>query len=487
MSNFRIYNETLNPDLWGSNQNLDPKVRMNLLQMAYDFYEKTKFPAPVLDVYLMGSLSNYNWTADSDIDVHVIIDYSKLQMPTETANKAIKTAGAQWNAEHEITIKGFKVEMNIQNFAEQKPYVTGIYSLVKGQWIRKPFKMPIHIDRNVLRFQYWAMKNYVQTALDSGDREQMKASKKYLDAYRQYGLDTYGELSYENIIFKILRARGIIKKLKDFITSVYDQEMTVNEMDYIGSTLWSQVGVPVPDALGTQHDAHGMVSGVNSQNWRYLDRKNKVIWNTKPTKEDIASVTQFLSLRGIVDPVHKIMHKESALGGTIDETNYLGIGLFDYWMSPDFELHRVKSHLAWAIDYLDSKNIKHASMKGMGMKVAGGVSAYDIMYKLGWVRIIISNSSQVVYYEPLNISSKKIKEVKDIGIEHGAKYISVTDSGKYKNIDEINVTEVGEKNIDQTLPNKGYGGEQQKPSNLSEGIDDVYIGYVDTNGVYIDA
>jgi hypothetical protein len=178
----------------------------------------------------MGSISNYNWTTDSDVDVHVIIDYSKLQMPPETAIKAVKTAGAQWNLEHEVTVKGFKVEMNLQNFAEQKPYVTGIYSIVKDQWIRKPFKMPIRIDRNVLRFQYEAMKKYVQTALDSGDREQMKSAKKYLDAFRQYGLDTYGELSYENIIFKILRARGIIKKLKDSITAVYDKAMTVNEV-----------------------------------------------------------------------------------------------------------------------------------------------------------------------------------------------------------------------------------------------------------------
>jgi hypothetical protein len=198
--------------------------------MAYDFYEKTKFPAPIIDVYLMGSISNYNWTLDSDVDVHVIIDYSKLQMPPETANKAVKTAGAQWNSEHNVIIKGHKVEMNLQNFAEQKPYVTGIYSLVKDQWVRKPFKMPLKIDKNVLRFQYGIMKRYVQNALASRNREQMKAAKKYLDAYRQYGLDTYGELSYENIIFKILRARGLIKQLKDSITAVYDQEMTVAEV-----------------------------------------------------------------------------------------------------------------------------------------------------------------------------------------------------------------------------------------------------------------
>ena len=229
MANFRIYNDTLCPDLWDSAQHLDPEVRVNLLRMAYDFYEKTKLPAPIIDVYLMGSIANYNWTADSDADVHVIIDYNKLQMPKETGNKTVKNAGAQWNQEHEIFVKGHKVEMNIQNSAEEKPYVTGIYSLVKDQWIRKPVKVMLQLDRNVIQTQYKSMKAYLENAMRSGDREQMKAAKKYMDAYRQYGLDTYGELSYENVVFKILRARGIIKQLKDGITAVYDQEMTVDE------------------------------------------------------------------------------------------------------------------------------------------------------------------------------------------------------------------------------------------------------------------
>lgn len=230
MSNFRIYNDALCPDLWDSAMHLDPKIRINLLRMAYDFYEKTKFPAPIMDVYLMGSGANYNWTPDSDVDVHVIIDYSKLQMPPETANKTVKTAGAQWNSEHNIFIKGHKVEMNLQNAAEQKPYVTGIYSLVNDQWIRRPSKLSVQISKPTLKFQYEMMKQYIQNCIRSRDQEKMKSAKKYLDSYRQYGLDTYGELSYENIIYKMLRAKGIVKQLKDSIIVVYDREMTVDEV-----------------------------------------------------------------------------------------------------------------------------------------------------------------------------------------------------------------------------------------------------------------
>jgi hypothetical protein len=217
--------------------------------MAYDFYEKTNLPAPIVDVFLMGSIANYNWTADSDVDVHVIIDYKKLQMPEETANKTVKTAGAQWNQEHNVLIKGHKVEMNLQDSSEPKPYVTGIYSLVKDQWVRHPVKILPQIDRNVIKVQHKSMEAYIQNAIRSGDREQMKAAKKYLDAYRQYGLDTYGELSYENIIFKILRAKGIIKQLKDGITAVYDREMSVAEAgeNDISQTLPNLTPSDVPD------------------------------------------------------------------------------------------------------------------------------------------------------------------------------------------------------------------------------------------------
>jgi len=229
-ANFRIYNDTLCPAMWSQDMRLDPQVRASLLQMAQDFYEKTGFKAPILDIYLMGSIANYNWTVDSDADVHVIIDYNQLQMPPETATEVIKTAGAKWNAEHNATVKGHKVELNIQNVREVKPHVTGIYSLVKDAWIRVPQHQQRRFDTATIQAVYKDMKQYLESALNSGDRETMKQAKKYLDAFRQYGLDTAGELSVENIVFKIIRSKGLIKALKDAITATYDKEMSVKEV-----------------------------------------------------------------------------------------------------------------------------------------------------------------------------------------------------------------------------------------------------------------
>jgi hypothetical protein len=319
-SAFRIYNKTLCPDLWDSYQHLDPRVRVNLLRIAYDFYKKTKFSAPIVDVWLMGSIANYNWTPESDVDVHIIIDFSALKMPPETASKVAKSAGASWNKEHNITVKGHKVELNIQSAKAEKPYVTGIYSLVKDEWIKRPCPINPNINKPLIQQKYSEMKKYVGFAIQSGNREEMKKAKDYLDDYRQYGLDTGGELSVENIVYKILRYKGLVKLLKDTITKTYDKEMTVTEADkpitnvhdYIGGVVQGEVRaerVPPGKVKFYMHrDFPGLYSGQNNTNWRYKSDKKQVLWNLQPTEEDKEKVNVFLAKRGIINPTHKNMY-----------------------------------------------------------------------------------------------------------------------------------------------------------------------------------
>lgn len=320
LNEFRVYNQSLCPDLWDEYQHLDPRVRVNLLRLAYDFYKKTKFVAPIVDVWLMGSIANYNWTPESDVDVHILIDFSQLKMPPETASKVAKSAGASWNQEHNVMAKNHKVEINIQSVKAEKPYVMGIYSLVKDEWVRKPCQVNPQINKSLIQQKYSEMKKCIDAALQSEDREKMKEVKDYLDDYRQYGLDHGGELSTENIVYKILRSKGLVKTLKDTITQTYDREMTVAEVDkstpvasdYIGGIIQGEVrGEPVEvgKALSYMHSEFpGIYSGQNNTNWRYLSAKNQILWNLEPDPEDKPRVEDFLAKRGIVKPSHKAMY-----------------------------------------------------------------------------------------------------------------------------------------------------------------------------------
>lgn len=229
INEFRVYNNELCSDLWDENQMLYSTIRDTLLKTAYEFYETSKLPAPIVDVYLMGSIANFNWTPNSDADIHILIDYNQLQMPDETAKKVVKTISSQWNTEHDIVVKNHKIEINFQSSAEEKPHVTGIYSLVKNQWIRKPSKININIDKTQIQAKYKEFKTLIQSVIDAGNIDKMKEVKEYLDTFRQSGLDNKGELSNENIVFKLLRSKGLLKRLKEAIVDTYDNNMSIKE------------------------------------------------------------------------------------------------------------------------------------------------------------------------------------------------------------------------------------------------------------------
>lgn len=316
---FRIYNDTLCPALWDESLQLDPAARSGLLKVAEDFYEKTGFKAPIIDIYLMGSIANYNWTVDSDADVHVIIDYNQLQIPPETTKEIVKTVASQWNSEHEVTVKGHKVELNIQNVKEQKPHVTGIYSLKSGQWVRQPVHRDVNINKMLVQVKYKEMKKYVEAVIRSGDRDAMKKAKKYIDAFRQYGLDTVGELSVENVVFKALRSKGLLTQLKDSIVQVYDKETSVTESGHGSLIYFTGVVDDKGSVNAIRHDqekagkSHRLFGFPNHHGrWRYIPKYNRVDWTDTPDEDKMNAVDGYLAKQSIIPTKHM-----SYIGGWI--------------------------------------------------------------------------------------------------------------------------------------------------------------------------
>lgn len=315
-ASYRVYNKSLCPELWDQSKHLNEEVRVNLLKLAHDFYEKTEFKSPIIDIYLMGSSANYNWTPDSDADVHILIDFNQLQMPIETAKNSIKLAGSQWNLEHNITVKGHKVELNIQSVSDEKPHVTGIYSLIKNQWVREPSRLDVNIDKAAIQVKYKAMYQYVTSIIQSGSREKMKGAKTYLDTFRQYGLDNQGELSVENIVYKILRARGVIKRLKDAIVSTYDQQMTVKEKIREGYG----AGIPEEDRLHIK----GSRWQIRSKDAPKTPKMSMEEFNNKVINETLKQLFESPKLlQETMDVMVKGFNYERELNRLDELTNYL--------------------------------------------------------------------------------------------------------------------------------------------------------------------
>ena len=133
---FRIKDE-LNPKIW-TDFEINSEVREDLLKIAQDFYGSTDLQADVDDIILTGSLSNYNWSEKySDYDLHILIDFSQVNESVELVKKYADSVKKIWNDEHDITIKGYEVEVYIQDVSE--PHTsTGVFSLLNNKWKVKP-------------------------------------------------------------------------------------------------------------------------------------------------------------------------------------------------------------------------------------------------------------------------------------------------------------------------------------------------------------
>jgi len=134
-SHFQIHTK-LNPTLW-ENGILKPDVAKRLLTIANDFLEYVGIPLKIQDIVITGSMANFNYTKYSDIDLHIILDFSLVNQNLDLVSEFLLAKRSLWNDKHKIMIGEHEVEVYPENAGEVH-HSTGIYSLIQNDWIRKP-------------------------------------------------------------------------------------------------------------------------------------------------------------------------------------------------------------------------------------------------------------------------------------------------------------------------------------------------------------
>jgi len=233
--------DELCPKVWDG-EKLNPDVRKALLKNALAFIkflemEDVKFK----DVILTGSLANYNWTENSDLDVHLLLDFSQLGEDEEFLDDYFRTKKALWGERMPIKVKGHDVEMYVQNINE--PHTsTGVYSIKNDKWLTKPIKEMVAIDINNVKQKA----NHIANMVDEieqyeDDGEKAEVIEKFMDKLRDYrkaGLEDGGEFSTENLVFKGLRHSGYLEKLADMKKEAMTKELSLeNNSMYTGGTM----------------------------------------------------------------------------------------------------------------------------------------------------------------------------------------------------------------------------------------------------------
>ena len=230
VKSFRLKDD-LNPKLW-TDFEINEEVKEDLLKIASDFYSSTDLNADVKDIVLTGSLANYNWSEKySDYDLHILINFKDVDDNVELVKKFVDSAKNIWNKDHDIRIKGYEVEVYIQDISEPHKS-TGIFSLLKDKWIVRPEKVDIEPDEDMIKEKAKSIMMAIDDIEDEVDEDKYEAFIEKIDKvwnkvkdYRKSGLDSEGgEFSTGNFVFKLLRRNGYISKIMSLKKESYDKQ-----------------------------------------------------------------------------------------------------------------------------------------------------------------------------------------------------------------------------------------------------------------------
>jgi len=234
-SSFKIH-DTLNPKVWVDDNTIDPEVQKALIRIADDYFKALELDPDIqiLDITLTGSLANYNWSRFSDADLHIIFDANQLGDDKDMIKDLLDVKTRAWNLKHDIKVKGFDVELYLQP-EDQPHHSTGVYSLMNSEWVTKSEKVDSTLDKECIAKKYnnvVKLVSDIEKEYEAGDYDEVILKvdrlKDKIKKMRQSGLDTGGEFSCENIVFKLLRRNDIIEKLNDLNTNSYDKSVTID-------------------------------------------------------------------------------------------------------------------------------------------------------------------------------------------------------------------------------------------------------------------
>jgi predicted nucleotidyltransferase len=230
--------KTLNRKLFTTEDILKETVRKKMLEIVNEFVtnlQEQNIEIKIDDVLLVGSNANYNYTKDSDIDLHIIANTKKIKYEDDVANALYSAYRTLFNKNLDINIYNIPLELYIET--ENTPRNSnGVYSIKKDKWVKKPVHEEIpDYDKTALNklVAKWEIK--CQDTLDLVKADKLKDEKRVVklleDIYeklRKTGI-ARSEYAIENLAFKELRNKGYLDKLKSAKHELISKRLSLEE------------------------------------------------------------------------------------------------------------------------------------------------------------------------------------------------------------------------------------------------------------------
>ena len=232
-SGLLVPKDTLYPKFWKNNK-LNPIVARKLMQIADDVIKSLDIAEHVEGIIITGSIASYNWHEMSDIDLHIMLDFDKIDKNFDLVKKMLDQTRINWNKKHNILIDGKEVELYFQHYTEPHE-ANGIWSLEVEKWLAMPVNLNPEIDILTTEKKAEAIARQIEHLFEMFQDEKFKEVYEYADKVkvkisrmRQMGLSGQGIYSPENLAFKMLRNAGYLEKLSALKIEAYDRMMSVS-------------------------------------------------------------------------------------------------------------------------------------------------------------------------------------------------------------------------------------------------------------------
>lgn len=219
---------------------LKPEVREKAEEIINEFLKilaEDEVKLIVRDVILTGSNASYNYTKDSDIDLHIIAETESFEESADVYAKLYRAYGRIFGNKFEISFYGIPVEIYVET--EANPVVSnGIYSVMFDKWVKEPSAIAIpEIDQKAINK---AAKPWIDEAkaLIKEVDDNVADGEEKIDSYitriyelRQKGIYSAAgnEYSTENLIFKEVRNAGLLDRLKKLKNVLISKKLSLEE------------------------------------------------------------------------------------------------------------------------------------------------------------------------------------------------------------------------------------------------------------------
>ena len=224
--------DELFPKFW-KNNNLNPIVARKLMEIADEIINGLDLGVDVEDVVVTGSIASYNWHSLSDIDLHIMLDFEKIDDNFDLVKRMLDQIRINWNKKHNILIANKEVEIYFQHHTEPHE-ANGIWSLTLEKWLAAPVKSNPEIDIKTTEKKAEAIAQSIEHLFEIFKKENYEEARDYagkikskIAKMRQSGLADAGIYSPENLAFKMLRNSGYLEKLSALNIEAYDRMMSL--------------------------------------------------------------------------------------------------------------------------------------------------------------------------------------------------------------------------------------------------------------------